>query len=67
VIYRSTSSEVPGDSLAGTADTTYLDPGAAGDVMTNYYYTVKAVDWVENKSALSNQAGEFDKYLDDAP
>ncbi len=61
VIYRSTAPGTPGDSLAGTADTTYLDPGTAGDVMSNYYYTVRAVDWVDNKSAASNQAGEFDR------
>jgi hypothetical protein len=52
-----------GDSLAGTADTTHLDPGAAGDVLTNYYYIVKAVDWADNKSDASNQVGEFDRSL----
>ena len=63
VIYRSTASGSSGDSLAGTADTTYLDPGAAGDVLTNYYYIVKAVDWADNKSDASNQVGEFDRSL----
>ena len=64
VVYRGTSSDTPGDSVAGTADTTYLDPGTAGDVMSNYYYTVRAVDWVDNKSAASNQVGEFDRDID---
>jgi aminopeptidase N len=63
VVYRNTSSTVPGDSLAGTIDTTYLDTGAAGDVMTHYYYNVKAVDWVNNKSANSYLVGEFDRIL----
>ena len=63
VIYRSTSSGSLGDSLAGTSDTAYVDSGVIGDVMTHYYYTVKAVDWVANKSDASNQAGEFDREL----
>ena len=63
VVYRSASAGVPGDSLAATADTAYLDLGAAGDVMTNYCYTVKAVDWAANKSVASNRVGEFDEEL----
>ena len=63
VVYRSASAGVLGDSLAATADTTYTDPGAAGDVMTNYCYTVKAVDWAANKSVASNRVGEFDEEL----
>jgi len=60
VIYRSTDPTVTGDSLAGTADTSYTDEGAAGMVGTNYFYVVKAVDAAENKSAKSNTVGEFD-------
>jgi aminopeptidase N len=63
VVYRSISAGALGDSLAGTTDTIYLDPGAVGDVMTHYYFTVKAVDWVSNKSEISNQVGEFDREL----
>lgn len=63
VIYRSAAAGSLGDSLSVTSDTTYLDSGAAGDVVTNYFYTVKAVDWAENKSDPSNQVGEFDGSL----
>ncbi|KPL19730.1 MAG: hypothetical protein AMJ92_01990 [candidate division Zixibacteria bacterium SM23_81] len=63
VVYRSTQAGSVGDSLAGAADTTYIDPGAAGDVNTNFFYTVKAVDWVDNKPDASNQVGEFDRSL----
>jgi aminopeptidase N len=63
VVYRSTAAGTLGDSLAGTTDTAYQDSGAAGDVFTNYYYIIKAVDWVENKSDASNQVGEFDRSL----
>jgi fibronectin type 3 domain-containing protein len=64
VVYRDSSAGAPGDSLAATTDTAYLDPGAVGDVMIQYYYTVRAVDWVANKSNASNQVGEFDRELD---
>ena len=63
VIYRSTDAGSIGDSLAGSTDTTYLDVGAAGDVGTDYFYTVKAVDASGNKSERSNQVGEFDRSL----
>jgi len=63
VIYRSTDATSSDDSLAGTVDTTYTDMGAAGDVGTNYFYTVRAMDGVGNKSKASNEVGEFDHYL----
>jgi hypothetical protein len=63
VIHRSTSTAVLGDSLAGTTDTTYLDTGAVGDPDSNYVYAVRAVDTSENKSAASNQVGEYDNSL----
>jgi hypothetical protein len=65
VIYRSTAPSSLGDSLAGTADTTYLDVGAAGTVGTNYFYAVKAADAVGHKSQQSYGVGEFDVYLID--
>jgi hypothetical protein len=66
VIYRSESPTEIGDSLAITADTTYLDEYvyAIGNPYLHYYYTVKAVDYSGNKSEASNQVGEFDKVLD---
>jgi hypothetical protein len=63
VVYRSTSASSPGDSLAGTLDTTFADVGAAGTVGTNYFYTVKAVDLAGNWSEESNRVGEFDRNL----
>jgi parallel beta-helix repeat protein len=61
VIYRSTVAGSTGDSLAETTDTTYLDVGAAGDELTNFFYTVRAADAVGNKSGESNKVGEFDR------
>jgi|GEM_PF-2985981 len=63
VIYRSSDTSSPGDSLAETADTTYLDMGITGDVGTRYFYVVKAVDAVGNTSSESNRVGECDKLL----
>ena len=60
VVYRSSAIFSTGDSLIGTTETQYIDPGAAGDTGTNYYYTVKVVDLLEQKSPFSNQVGEFD-------
>jgi hypothetical protein len=60
IVYRSTVPAQTGDSLAGTTDTTYLDSGAVGDTLANFYYTVKAVDSEGRKSAPSGQVGEFD-------
>ena len=60
VIYRSLSAAAPGDSIAGTTDTTYLDTGAVGDADTNRVYRVRSVDTSENKSPVSNIVGEYD-------
>jgi hypothetical protein len=67
VVYRSTSSGSLGDSLAGTTESDYTDGGAIGDTGTNYYYTVKAVGSGGLKSEGSNQVGEFDCGLINAP
>jgi fibronectin type 3 domain-containing protein len=61
VVYRSTDPATNGDSLAGTADTSYLDVGAAGTVGTDYFYVVKAVDATNKESMPSNKVGEFDR------
>jgi C1A family cysteine protease len=63
VIFRSGLPVLSGDSLAATTDTTYLDTGAAGDTLANYYYTVKAVDSEGRTSDPSGQVGEFDLHL----
>jgi len=63
VIYRNTEATSSGYSLDDTSDTTYTDIGTAGDVSTNYYYTVRAVDGAGNKSKESNKVGEFDRNL----
>jgi hypothetical protein len=60
VIYRSDQAGLSGDSLAGTVDTVFTDPGAAG---TDYFYSVRAVDTEGQKSMISNQAGEFNRQL----
>ncbi len=65
VIYRSTDAASSGDSLAGTSDIIYTDVGAGGNVGENYFYMVKAVDGL--KSEASNQVGEFDVDLLNAP
>jgi hypothetical protein len=51
------------ESLDATADTTYIDVGAGGNVGENYFYMVKAVDGLGQKSAESNLVGEFDREL----
>jgi hypothetical protein len=66
VIYRDTDSAFepgPEDSIGGTADTSYVDAGAAGMVGTNYYYVVKAVDGAGQKSDPSGTVGEYDVEL----
>jgi hypothetical protein len=63
VVCRSTDPDVPGDSLAGTADTEYTDVGAAKNTAINYYYTVQVVDGGGQKSLDSNKVGEFDMNL----
>jgi hypothetical protein len=67
LVYRSTAVGAAGDSLAATPDTTYTDVGAAGDGTTNYFYTVKAVDGLGQKSEESNKVGEFDAELTNEP
>jgi len=67
VVYRDTTADGSGDSLAGTTETTYLDVGAAGDTASNYFYLVKSVDAAGNKSGESNQVGEFDRHVITAP
>jgi hypothetical protein len=63
VVYRSTSPSSPGDSLTGTTLTEYTDQDVTGDPETNYYYTVKAVDAIGQKSGTSNMVGEIDRTL----
>lgn len=54
----------PGDSVAGTADTVYVDLSAAvKDTSTNHSYVVKAVDSAGRKSSESNRVGEFDRQV----
>jgi hypothetical protein len=66
VVYRSSDPLASGDSLAGTSNSAYTDPGAAGSTGANYYYTVKAVS-NGLKSEASNMAGEFDIELINGP
>jgi hypothetical protein len=61
LVYRDTTAGGPGDSLDQVAGTYYIDSGAAGDTLVNYYYHVKAVDAAGNVSEESNRAGEFDR------
>jgi len=60
IIYRSIAMDSPGDSLASTVDTFYVDASAVGDTVAQYVYAVKAVDTAGGKSDESNKAGEFD-------
>jgi hypothetical protein len=60
VVYRSTDPGASGDSLDNTAATQYTDAGAAKSLVTNYYYTVKAVGLGGQKSVESNKVGECD-------
>jgi hypothetical protein len=66
VVYRGTTAVAKGDSLAGTSDLWYLDPGAAGTVGTNYFYTVEVVDSLGGRLD-SNRVGEFDNELISGP
>jgi|GEM_PF-693842 len=61
LVYRDTVAGGLGDSLGQAGGTNYLDTGAAGDTLVDYYYRVKAVDAAGNISDQSNQAGEFDR------
>jgi hypothetical protein len=63
LIYRSTAPGLVGDSLTVTVATEHSDPGAAGQVGTNHYYSVEVVDLLGRKSQTSNQTGEFDSFL----
>jgi hypothetical protein len=66
VVFRGTDpgfEPADGDSVAGTKGTSYLDPGAAGTVGTNYFYVVKATDPSRNLAEDSNRAGEFDAQM----
>jgi hypothetical protein len=63
VIYRSTTPGEAGDSLAETADTSFIDSDAVGDTSTNHFYILKTVDQLGSKSAASNETGEFDLQL----
>jgi hypothetical protein len=60
IIYRGSLAGPQGDSLAETTDTAFTDLGAAG---TDHYYTVRAVDLVNQESEVSNQVGEFNRGL----
>jgi hypothetical protein len=63
VIYRGLSPDLVVDSIAAPIATQYLDVGAVGDTLANYFYLVKAVDQGGNKSSTSNLVGEFDRSL----
>jgi hypothetical protein len=63
VVYRSATVSDPGDSLAMTTETFYTDSNVVGNESVQYFYTVRAVDMVGNKSEGSNRAGEFDRVL----
>ena len=66
VIYRNTDpffAPSSGDSISKTKGTSYLDPGAAGTMGTNYFYVVKAKDPSRNLAEDSNRVGEFDRSL----
>jgi hypothetical protein len=64
VVYRATTpyfAATGGDSISGTKGTSYLDLGAAGNTLTNYFYVVKATDPSRNLAQDSNQVGEYDR------
>ncbi|MFC1683565.1 hypothetical protein ACFL0G_05120, partial [Candidatus Zixiibacteriota bacterium] len=63
VVYRCVTSSDPGDSLATTTITSYTDSNVVGNESMQYYYAVKCIDVVGNKSGESNRVGEFDKGL----
>ncbi len=63
VVYRDTISGSLGDSLGPGSGTHYIDSGAAGDTLVNYFYRVKAVDAAGNRSEPSNQVAEYDKRM----
>jgi len=64
IIFRNTTpgfTPTSGDSIGEASGPSFLDPGAAGTVGTNYYYAVQAVDKAGNKGNYSTQVGEFDR------
>ena len=63
IISRSTQPDKLVDSLAVASGTSYADTGLVGNTSVYYYYTVKAVDGVGNKSEPSNKVREFDMRL----
>ena len=63
VVYRSTTVSDPGDSLATTVMPSYTDMNVVGNDSVQYFYTVRAIDGVGNKSEESNRVGEFDRIL----
>jgi hypothetical protein len=67
VVFRGTDpsfAAASGDSISQTKGTSYLDPGAAGSTVDNYFYVVKAADPSRNKAEDSNRVGEFDVDMD---
>jgi len=63
VVYRDTDPGFTpggGNEVHQTEGTSYLDPGAAGTVGTNYFYVVRAADPSGNLAEDSNRGGEFD-------
>ena len=67
IVYRGTDFAGIMDSLAATADTTYLDPGAGGNPSENYYYLIRAVDVLGRKGPESGRVGEFDAEIITGP
>jgi len=73
VIYRGTSAyftPTPADSIGSTDSLTLgftdADIGGAnvvGDTLVQYFYVIQVVDFLENRSALSNRVGEYDYQL----
>jgi len=71
VVYRNESpSFIPdvSDSIGAVLhpDTTYTDAGVL-NALQNYYYLVKAVDWVRNKSEKSNMSYVFKRIINENP
>jgi M6 family metalloprotease-like protein len=64
VVYRDTLAGGLGDSLGPGSGTHYIDSGAAGDTLVNYFYRVKAIDAAGNMSDGSDQVGEFDRRVE---
>jgi len=66
-IYRDTVahfSPAGSDSIAAVTDTTFSDSTSGiGDVSTNSYYVIVAVDDAGNQSSISNRVGEYDYAL----